>query len=87
MWQKYYLILITSCQVALSQQTWNMAVVDLLLGQRRGRWANSKPTLSQRLMFVVIQRFECIINPFNPEFTIVIFIHYKPRIAAAILDL
>ena len=27
------------------------------------------------------------INPFNPEFTIVIFIHYKPRIAAAILDL
>ena len=25
------------------------------------------------------------INPFNPEFTIVI--HYKPRIAAAILDL
>ena len=27
------------------------------------------------------------ISPFNPEFTIVIFIHYKPRIAAAILDL
>ena len=27
------------------------------------------------------------INPFNPEFTIVIFIHYKPQIAAAILDL
>ena len=27
------------------------------------------------------------INPFNPEFTIVIFIHYKPRIAFAILDL
>ena len=26
-------------------------------------------------------------NPFNPEFTIVIFIHYKPRIAVAILDL
>ena len=26
-------------------------------------------------------------NPFKPEFTIVIFIHYKPRIAAAILDL
>ena len=31
----------------------------------------------------IIQRF----NPFRPEFTIVIFIHYKPRIAAAILDL
>ena len=28
-----------------------------------------------------------LINPFKPEFTIVIFIHYKPRIAAAILDL
>ena len=27
------------------------------------------------------------VNPFNPEFTIVIFIYYKPRIAAAILDL
>ena len=26
-------------------------------------------------------------NPFEPELTIVIFIHYKPRIAAAILDL
>ena len=28
-----------------------------------------------------------VFNPFNPEFTIVIIIHYKPRIAAAILDL
>ena len=27
------------------------------------------------------------LNPFKPDFTIVIFIHYKPRIAAAILDL
>ena len=27
------------------------------------------------------------INPFKPEFTIVIFIHCKPRIAVAILDL
>ena len=27
------------------------------------------------------------INPFGPEFTIVIFIHYEPRIAVAILDL
>ena len=26
-------------------------------------------------------------NPLRPEFTIVIFIHYKPRIAVAILDL
>ena len=27
------------------------------------------------------------INPFKPECTIVIFIHYKPRIAVSILDL
>ena len=26
------------------------------------------------------------INSFKPEFTIVIIIHYKPRIAVAILD-
>ena len=31
----------------------------------------------------IFQRF----NPFKPEFAIVIFIHYKPRIAGAILDL
>ena len=30
---------------------------------------------------------KAILNPFKPEFTIVIFIHYKPRIAVAILDL
>ena len=28
-----------------------------------------------------------IFNPFKPEFTIVIFIHYNPRFAVAILDL
>ena len=28
-----------------------------------------------------------VFNPFRPEFTIVIFILYKPRIAVAILDL
>ena len=27
------------------------------------------------------------LNPFKREFTIVIFIHYKPQIAVAILDL
>ena len=30
----------------------------------------------------ILQRY-----PFKPEFTILIFIHYKPRIAVAILDL
>ena len=34
---------------------------------------------------VVIFHFD--INTLKPEFTIVIFIHYKPRIAVAILDL
>ena len=28
-----------------------------------------------------------MLNYFEPEFTIVIFIHYKPRIAVAILDM
>ena len=28
-----------------------------------------------------------LFNPFKSEFTIVIFIHYKPRVAVAILDL
>ena len=31
--------------------------------------------------------FTTLINPLKPEFTIVIFIYYKPRIAVAILDL
>ena len=37
----------------------------------------------------IIQHFapSCRLNPFKPDFTIVIFIHYKPRIAVAILDL
>ena len=34
-----------------------------------------------------IFHFHFSFNPFKPEFTIVIFIHYKPRIAVAILDL
>ena len=36
-----------------------------------------------------LETWKCIkaFNPFKPEFTIVIFIHYKPRIAVAILDL
>ena len=38
--------------------------------------------------FQVGEKFNLIsIYPLKPEFTIVIFIHYKPRIAVAILDL
>ena len=32
-------------------------------------------------------KYDLTINPFKPEFTIVTFIHYKPQIALAILDL
>ena len=35
---------------------------------------------------LVSQGFHKIIQRFKPAFTIVIFIHYKPRIAVAILD-
>ena len=35
----------------------------------------------------VDQACNIIINPFKPELTIVILVHYKPRIAVAILDL
>ena len=45
---------------------------------------------TQVIMCVFIQIMLSVIlflNPFKPEFTIVIFIHYKPRIAVAILDL
>ena len=36
---------------------------------------------------IVCQLFSLWLNPLKPEFTIVISIHYKPRIAVAILDL
>ena len=57
---------------------------------------------SAGLMLILHCKFTCIktrhidmlsaepchlLNPFKPEFTIVIFILYKPRIAVAILDL
>ena len=35
----------------------------------------------------MLNRSFCVFNPFKPEFTIVIFVDYKPRIAVAILDL
>ena len=39
------------------------------------------------VLLVTYWHFSSFINPLRPEFNIVIFIHYKPRIAAAILDL
>ena len=38
-------------------------------------------------IYVLYVKIIHLFNPFKPEFTIVILIHYKPRIAAAILDL
>ena len=35
----------------------------------------------------IIFSHQIFFNPFKPEFTIVIFTHYKQRIDAAILDL
>ena len=35
----------------------------------------------------IINSLQKTVNPFKPEFTVVNFIHYKPQIAAAILDL
>ena len=40
------------------------------------------PCAAEVFVFIFIS-----FNPFKPEFTIVIFIHYKPRIAVAIFDL
>ena len=39
------------------------------------------------LLFIQIYLSVVRVNPFKPEFTIVIFIHYKPRFAGAILEL
>ena len=48
--------------------------------------SNYKNPLVSWVYWKIYQRFN-MFNPFKPEFTIVISIHYKPRIAIAILDL
>ena len=52
-------------------------------------WWNDELPQTLLEMSFVFNPFSAVFwrNPFKPEFTIVIFIHYKPRIAAAILDL
>ena len=42
---------------------------------------------NNRIMTTWLKYMQSPVNPFRPEFTIVIFIHYKPRIAVAILHL
>ena len=49
--------------------------------------ANTKRLADVDLMVARRLRSRPTFNPSNPEFIIIIFIHYKPRIAAAILDL
>ena len=44
-------------------------------------------TMLRRATIVNVSCSAVMVNPFRPEFIIVIFIHYKPRIAVAILDL
>ena len=39
------------------------------------------------IFYLFEAKIAALINTFKPEFTVVIFIHYKPRIAVAILDL
>ena len=48
-------------------------------------WSESNNFHNKTLILSFI-RFDCF-NPFRPEFTIVIFIHFKPQVAVAILDL
>ena len=49
---------------------------------------NWKKTFGLLVDINIFQRFKgFMVNPFKPDFNIVIFIHYKPRIAVAILDL
>ena len=61
--------------------------VFLMVGRRRRRWTSIEITLVQCPVFARYRMSATANNPFKPEFTIVIFIHYKSRIAVAILDL
>ena len=58
------------------------------MAQSRLRWTNTQ-FISFHLLPVVqdCAILTLLINPFMPDFTIVIFIHYKARIAVAIPDL
>ena len=55
--------------------------VDLIINFRQNHQINKKTVADGS------SRNCKTLNPFKPEFTIVIFTHYKPRIAVVILDL
>ena len=53
--------------------------------KRRERLTDTPVTPTSRVRYHA-HDFSLVLNPLKPEFTIAIFIHYQPRIAAAILD-
>ena len=62
----------------LYMQLWIIFIINIVAGST---------VCYQEIVITVIDLGSTLYNPFKPEFTIVIFIHYKPRIAVAILDL
>ena len=62
------------------------AIIHILLYQCGAR-LKSVFNLIYRATKSLLLETKSVFNTLRPEFTIVIFNHYKPRIAAAILDL
>ena len=52
-----------------------------------GRGSGIQMLWSEPVIFIAFPNIPRLPDPFKPEFPIVIFIHYKPRISVAILDL
>ena len=79
----------------VSVNKWNMHVLRGHPPPPPWKWPSPPPPitlevdrpLGTQIVFISGFQFVPRINPFKPEFTIVIFIHYKSRIAVAILDL
>ena len=49
--------------------------------------SETEPPKPLDVVCILSDQFYLTLNTMKPEFTIVIFIHYKPRIAVVILDL
>ena len=58
---------------------------DFVIGEQQ--LVQSLDKMNDHVQMIVQIMLSGWVDPFRPEFTIVIFIHYKPRIAVAILDL
>ena len=57
------------------------------LARNRIYMIQSTQGIKSQAFIDVSEVYDTRFDPFKPEFTIVIFIHYKSRIAVAILDL